>query len=203
MINPLGPQFPPLLQANAMQRPLCPVRTMESPEEWQPMRWLLVPPGTSGSTQIGRLRIWLANARIEELENKPLYRPLVNTNRCVVRFSWFYEWRHEADGGKQRFCISLREERPMLLPGLYRVATIEGAPCPTFTVCTMEAQGIMRHIHNSRLRQPVVVDEEGAAVWLDSTLSLDAARAEVLSRECSREFEPDPPLQRDLFGNLC
>ena len=89
--------------------------------------------------------------------------------------------------------LMLPGDTPMLLPGLYRVADLDGTPCPTFTVCTMEARGIMRFIHNSRLRQPVVVDEEGARAWLDASLPLPAARDVALAREQSGLFVPDPP----------
>lgn len=199
LLNPLGPEFPPYRQVNAMARPVVPVRTVENPDTWQPMRWLLIPPGVSDSKTLGTLKIWLANARIEELEQKPLFRPLVNGQRCIVRFSWFYEWRHDPQGGKSRYRVALRNGEPMLLPGLFRLATIDGAPYSSFAVCTMRARGIMRFIHNNRLRQPVVVDEKGADAWLDLKAPIATARETVLSHEQSGEFIPDPPLQRDLF----
>ncbi|TVR66579.1 MAG: hypothetical protein EA427_15960 [Spirochaetaceae bacterium] len=198
LINPLGDRFPPLLRANAMQRPLVPVRTVADPGQWQPMRWLLVPPGVSTAREVAGLKIWLANARIEELEQKPLFRPLLRQNRCVVRFSWFYEWRHEP-GGRTRtmYRLALSDGTAMVLPGLFRVAMIEGSACPTFTVCTMEARGIMRYIHNTTLRQPVVVDEQGAQAWLDESLPVAEARGAVLARERSADFVPDPPVRED------
>lgn len=200
LINPLGDRFPPIVQANAMQRPVAPVRTMDAPDRWEPMRWLLIPPGIRDSARLSTLRIWLANARVEELERKPLFRSLLAEHRCVARFSWFYEWRHEA-GTKTRYRVRLEDGTPMLLPGLYRLAAVDGVEYASFTVCTMEAQGIMRHIHNSRLRQPVVVDEDGASAWLNRTVPFEQARSETLRRELSVSFVPDPPIQEDLFGN--
>jgi putative SOS response-associated peptidase YedK len=42
-----------------------------------------------------KLKIYLANARVEEVETKKTYAPLMDTQRCVAVFSHFFEWRHE------------------------------------------------------------------------------------------------------------
>ena len=204
LINPLGAAFPPAPFVNAAARPVAPVLTCAEPEQFRPMRWLLVPPGITRTEDVKGLKIWLANARIEELEQKPLYRPLLKDHRCLVRFSWFFEWRWENPRGstKTRYRVLLPGPEPMLLPGVYRETEIDDRPCGTFTVCTMEARGVMRYIHNHALRQPVVVDEKAAAVWLDRTVPLDEARRAVIDGERSAEFTTDPPLQRDLFGDV-
>lgn len=191
VLNPLGAGFPPAPEVNAMARPVAPVLTMEHTTSFRPMHWLLVPPRISSTTELAGLKIWLANARIEELERKPLFRPLLPTGRCLVRFSWFFEWRHEPSGTKRKFRVFLPDSTPLLLAGLCHATTLDGRHYDSFTVCTMEARGIMRYIHNGKLRQPVVVDEEGAAAWLDPSYPIDRARECVVHGELSHRFESE------------
>lgn len=188
---PNVPDVPARAEVNAMARPLAPVRSMTG--DWQAMHWLLVPPWITRSADLKTVKIWLANARIEELEQKKLYKPLINAGRCLIRFSWFFEWRHEG-GRKHKYRVFLPGDTPLLLPGLWHRTTVDGDAYDSFTVCTMEAQGIMRYVHNSTLRQPVVVDEQGAAAWLDPEYNLDAAREAVLSRQQSNDFRTDPEI---------
>lgn len=167
---------------------------MDQPDRFQTMRWLLIPPWIERSDKLREVKIWTANARIEELEQKPLYRPLTATNRCVVAFTGFYEWRHEEDGTKTRYTLSFPEGQPMLLPGLFRRGTIDGMPYSSCTVCTMEAKGIMRYIHNSTLRQPVVLKPGDQERWIDPDLTLNEAREATLAAEASSQFVPDPAI---------
>ena len=181
-----------LPQVNAAARPEAPVCTMERPRQYRPIHWLLLPGNVATSADAAALKIWLANARIEELERKPLYRPLIHSNRCVVRLLWFYEWRHEGTR-RIKYRISLPEGAPLLVPGLWHRTTVDGAPCDSFTLCTMEARGVMRFIHNHGQRQPVVMDRTAAAVWLDEETSLEDARTHVVREELSHAFITDPP----------
>lgn len=184
--------FPHFLRQSAAARPVVPVLTMDRPQVFQPMRWLMVPPWISTSEELKGIKIWTANARIEDLERKKMYAPLTADRRCVVAFTGFYEWRHEGDGTKTRYCVTLPGKEPLLLPGLYRTGTIDGKPYTSCTVCTMEARGIMRYIHNSTLRQPVVLEPGKHSVWLDRNRSLGEAREGALELEASKRFVPDP-----------
>ncbi len=186
--------FPHFVFQSAAARPEVPVVTMDEPGRFSVARWLLVPPWVETNEKLKTLKIWTANARIEELEKKPLYRPLIDTRRCVVVFTGFYEWRHEPDGSKTRYLLKLPEDKPLALPGLCRTGTIDGEPYPSCTVCTMEAKGIMRYIHNSTLRQPVVTGKRGIEAWLDGSVSFDTARNAVIENELSGQFVADPPV---------
>lgn len=185
-----------------MARPVVPVLTMESPRSFTPMRWLMVPPWIDQSERLRDLKIWTANARIEDLERKKLYGNLTGTNRCLVLFAGFFEWRHEDNGGKTKYYLSLPDDYPMFLPGVYRVGEIDGEPYTSCSVCTMEARNVMRYIHNSAQRQPVVVDYGGNSeyptpgdLWLDSAVSLEDARRAVIGGERSAEFVTNPVIE--------
>jgi putative SOS response-associated peptidase YedK len=186
--------FPHFVFQNAAARPEVPVVTMDDPGRFGLARWLLVPPWIESAEKLKTLKIWTANARIEELQNKPLYRPLIESNRCIVVFTGFYEWRHEPDGSKTRYLLKLPEDKPLVLPGLYRRGMIDDEPYWSCTVCTMEAKGIMRYIHNSTLRQPVVTGRPGLEAWLDGSVSFYTARQTVLENELSGDFVAAPPV---------
>ena len=184
-------EFPFYEQISAMASPIFPVMTMENTEKLQPLHWLFTPPWFKTMDQLKTRKIWAADVRLEEAEQKKLYSPRIETGRCVAVFSHFWEWRHE---GKKRikYRLNLPEEQPMLLPGLYSKTTLDGGIWYSFGVCTMEARNVMRYIHNHALRQPVIVDPEASRFWLDKDVSFSEAREAVLEQEKSREFVTDP-----------
>lgn len=186
--------FPNFFRMSAAARPEVPVVAMENRSRFQTMRWLLVPPWVDSSDKLRGVKIWTANARIEDAETKKLYRPLIERQRCVVLFTGFYEWRHEKNGTKTRYFLTLPDDEPMLLPGFYRRGTIDGEAYASCTVCTMEARGIMRYIHNSTLRQPVVLRKTDIEPWLDPAVDFERARDETIAREASASFVPEPPV---------
>ncbi|NCN04274.1 MAG: SOS response-associated peptidase [Spirochaetales bacterium] len=209
--NPLP--FPSFEQINAMARPFMPVITMDAPDILQPLRWVLVPPKMRTSADLKNQKIWYANARIEELEDKPTYGPLTRDHRCILGISHFYEWRHEGSR-KIKFRVSLPEDTPLLIPGLWSESVVDEEVYRSFTLCTTEAQGLMRYIHNTALRMPVITSIEAARVWLDPGESLPKAREAVLGAEKSKNLitnpppgdlgptssgAPRPPLQPELF----
>src|SRR5512137_2477219 len=72
-----------------------PVIVRKEKDEIALMRWGLVPCWTKDS----RTALRSINARAESLEQKPLFRSLLKTGRCLVPASGFYEWKKE---GKQK-----------------------------------------------------------------------------------------------------
>ena len=57
----------------------------------KPMRWGLVPSWTDDKA------IWqrLINARAETLRERPSYKRLVSTQRCLIPADGFYEWKRQ------------------------------------------------------------------------------------------------------------
>ena len=142
------------------------------------MNWGLRPAWAkpSMSTQI--------NARVETAAEKPYFREAWRNRRCVVPADGYYEWQEFAGGdSKQPMYISLANERPMLLAGLY----VPGG----FAVITQEAVGDMAEIHS---RAPVVLPSERVSEWMGAK-SADAARS-VLASEYRLEVSCYPVSDR-------
>ncbi len=197
-------EFPLYDQISAMASPIFPVLTMEAPTKLQPLHWLFTPPWFKTMDQLKTRKIWAANVRLEEAEQKKLYRPRIERGRCAAVFSHFWEWRHEGKE-KIKYRIALPEDQPLLLPGLYSRTELDGGIWQSFGVCTMEARNVMRYIHNSALRQPVVIGPESARFWLDGNVPFNEARLALMEREKSSDFVTDPETSFgkpiELFGD--
>ncbi|MBQ1476967.1 MAG: SOS response-associated peptidase family protein [Erysipelotrichaceae bacterium] len=95
------------------------------------------------------LKSLLINARIESLEEKPLYRSM-KKNRCIVIANGFYEWKD-----KVKYHIS-KEDPHLYLAALYNDKD-------EFVILTGPAEDSMRDIHE---RTPVIFDRTGMLEYL-------------------------------------
>ena len=140
----------------------------EGVNELKPMKWGLVP-SWSPDTSIGNNMI---NARAETITEKPSYRRLVESNRCLIPADEFYEWRREGRG-KIPVWFHLKKKEPFAFAGLWDVwRDVEGEMLHTFTIITTVPNALLRRIHN---RMPVIFDALQAKQWLDPRLSTHTA----------------------------
>jgi putative SOS response-associated peptidase YedK len=196
--------FPEFDASNAKALPIFPVILGDEELRFELAHWLLVPPWVRDAEGLKKLKIYLANARVEEVETKKTYAPLMDTQRCAAVFSHFFEWRHEkgSTGGvkKVKHRVFRQDGEPLFMPGLFSRTTIEGEPYLSFTIFTMEARGIMRYIHNRALRQPLILGPEGARTWLEAGKPFAMAREDLYRQEIGGLItsEPKVPPQSEL-----
>lgn len=123
------------------------------------LRWGLVPSWTK-EDKIGASMI---NARAESLQDKPAFRKLLTTRRCLIPADGFYEWQQRA-GGKQPYRIVMKDGSPFAFAGLYDIWTDpQGNKLATCTIITTEPNSLMAEIHN---RMPVILQPAHEAEWL-------------------------------------
>ena len=105
------------------------------------------------------------NARKETIFEKVSYRRLIHSNRCVIVFDGFYEWKPEKSY-KQPYYITLNpeEEEPLKLAAIYDINTSKSQTVISFSILTMESMGPMSQIH---ARQPVWLSPLQVDQWLD------------------------------------
>jgi len=170
-----GPRF------NAAPTQLLPCILDEAPERIQLLRWGLIPKWAKDPT-IGYKMI---NARAETLAEKPAFRGLLRTRRCVALADSFFEWRREGKA-KQPLRIMFSDGAPFAFAGLWDEWTApDGTKVRSFTIVTTEANECVAPVHD---RMPVIMREEEARRWLDR--SIPAAEALALCRPRSgAEFE--------------
>ena len=100
----------------------------------------------------GRLVI---NARAETAAVRPLFRGSVQSRRCLIPASGFYEW----DSAKRKYLFTLPEGGPVYMAGLYDCR--EGLDC--YCILTTQANRSMRPIHP---RMPLILSGRLGRRWL-------------------------------------
>ena len=135
----------------------------ENLNEVRPMRWGLVP-SWAQDPSMGQGMI---NARAETLLEKPSFKQLVATRRCLVPADGFYEWRRE---GKRKvpMWIHLKNGEPFAFAGLwdYWRDPAGDKELYTFTIITTDPNALLRPIQN---RMPVMYDKEMGRQWLEES----------------------------------
>ena len=125
----------------------------------KPMRWGLIPSWAKDDKFGARM----INARIETLLEKPSYRNLVSSNRCIIIADGYYEWKKEGDR-KIPYYFKDPNNKLLTLAGLYDLwKHPDGYLLPSYTVITKEAQNDITIIHN---RMPVILPQKHLDEWL-------------------------------------
>jgi putative SOS response-associated peptidase YedK len=152
------------------------------------LTWGLVP---SWAKDI-KVGLRMTNARAETVLDKPAFAKAAASRRALVPAAGWYEWQAsptatDARGKprKQPFFIHHSDGSNLAMAALYefwRDSSIEDGDDPrawltTYTIITTAAEPGLDRIHD---RQPLVLEREDWAVWLDPRATdLDAVRAHL------------------------
>ena len=124
------------------------------------MKWGLVP-FWAKDPKIGHKMI---NARAETLTQKPSFKHLLKSKRCLVPSSGFYEWKR-IDKRKVPYYIGIKNSKIFSFAGLYdNWKDSVGNELKTFTIITTNSNNTLKPIHN---RMPVILEREFEEDWLD------------------------------------
>ena len=131
------------------------------------MRWGLVPFFTKKDVTPDHWKMF--NARSESVGERPAFRHLVSSHRCLVPLSGFYEWKKEEkslDGKKQPYYVHLTGNELLCMAGLWDVWTdVNGQRLFTYTILTTDSGNKLAWLHD---RMPVILrDEESRRLWLN------------------------------------
>jgi putative SOS response-associated peptidase YedK len=153
----------PLYFANGFQFPTWRIIT-DSPRIIK-MKWGLIPHWFQGNpTEIASKTL---NARIESISSKPSFNKLIESNRCIIPSSGFFEWQHR---GKDKVPYFIYDEKDSVLSmaGLWDeyLDPLTGSSIKSFTIITQEANVFMAKIHNVKKRMPLLLDEYSIACWM-------------------------------------
>ena len=123
------------------------------------LRWGLVP-SWAKDPGIGNR---LINARAETVAEKPAFRAAYRRRRCAILADGFYEWQAVAGGPKQPWFITVADQRPFLMAGIWE--HWEKGPEPLFTcaIITRQANAGMARVHH---RMPVILAAGALDAWL-------------------------------------
>ena len=112
---------------------------------------------------------------------KPAFKHLVGSRRCIIPADGFYEWRKQ---GKRKvpIWVYLTSRQPFGLAGLWDVwRKPDGGKVESFTIITTEPNELVRPVHN---RMPVILPPKTKSngLTLLEHLSLSQITVEALSR---------------------
>jgi putative SOS response-associated peptidase YedK len=166
-----------------------PVITVHERAEAVMMQWGLVPHWAKDITATHRP----INARAESLAEKPMFRELLRSQRCLVPASGFYEWKHE-NGRKVPFYIHIKDDPVFGLAGLWDVwRNPAGTTLQTYTIITTPPNELMAPIHN---RMPVILRQDDEMHWLSrGVLSAEEVK-QILSPYPAEGMEAFPVSER-------
>ena len=124
------------------------------------MHWGLIPSWSKDS----KFATNLINARIETVEEKPSFKGLINTSRCIVIASGYYEWV-QTDSGKQPYYIQ-GEDNVLPIAGLWT----RWNDTKSFTIITKSANSSVSNIHH---RMPLIIEKNLIESFLDHSIKFD------------------------------
>ncbi|MDG2387994.1 MAG: SOS response-associated peptidase [Planctomycetaceae bacterium] len=139
------------------------------------MHWGLIPPWSKDRKLAARM----INARAETVSQKPSFRDSFQRQRCLIPADGFYEWKDVGEKYKQPYHITLTDEQPIAMAGLWSEWTdpVSHETIESCTVITTAANSLMRELHE---RMPVILSRESWDVWLDPNLSEDESSRAAL-----------------------
>lgn len=126
------------------------------------LRWGLVPSWAKDDKNASKL----INARAETLLEKPSFKDLISSRRCIIPTDGFYEWKKQPNG-KQPMRIVMSDSSIFSMAGLYDIwMDADGKRHSTCTIITTTPNRLMEDIHD---RMPVILRPEDEAEWLSRT----------------------------------
>jgi len=143
--------------ANGFLRPTWPI--ISQSEEIQYMQWGLVPNWFKGENN--KIALMTLNCRTETADSKTSFKHLINSRRCIITSSGFFEWQHLGKEKKPYYIYS-PETKIISIAGLWdsNLSNLTGEVQNTFTILTTEANEFMSEIHNSKKRMPLFLNSD-------------------------------------------
>jgi putative SOS response-associated peptidase YedK len=159
------PEQQPIYFASAFTFPFWRIITKEN--DIKLMRWGLVPTWFTGANELEIAKTTF-NARIETLSEKASFKLLVNSSRCIIPSTGFFEWKHENKQKIPHF-IYPTNDSVFSMAGLYDswMNPNSNEVLNSFTIITSEANDFMAEIHNSKKRMPLILNAKDEENWLN------------------------------------
>ena len=126
------------------------------------MHWGLIPSWSKNS----KFATNLINARIETIKEKPSFKGLINTSRCIVIASGYYEWV-QTDSGKQPYYM-YGEDKVLPIAGLWTRWNNSNS----FTIITKSANSNISNIHH---RMPLIIEKNHIKSFLNHSIEFDSS----------------------------
>ncbi len=171
--------FEPSSEINGFAFNWVPIRTNVDSKQMRLGKWWLMPSWEKEWSP--KLRNTL-NTTVEKIEEQRSVCFKYQENHATLLVDGFYEWQHVAsvnkkgkkEVDKRRHLIMTTSGAPFQLACLYSDWYYPdiGATIKTVSILTRPANSLMAHIHNTKKRMPVILDNEMADNWLNNHLEV-------------------------------
>jgi putative SOS response-associated peptidase YedK len=148
------------------------------------MRWGLVP---FWGGKEGAKPPLMINARVEGVQQKPMFRDALARRRCLVPADGFFEWKKQGKT-KQPMWIHPKDGGVFAFAGLWAKAKTDAGDVRSFAIVTGPPNELVAPIHD---RMPVILDRSVWDAWLDPSLPPEAAR-ELLAVPPDEDWVAEP-----------
>jgi putative SOS response-associated peptidase YedK len=164
-------EFSPIYHANGFNHSPLPIITADKADTIQLYHWGLIPHFIKTKADAMKLSNQTLNAVGETVFEKPSFRSYIPKKRCLVLATGIYEWMHQ---GKEKYPhhIYLKDQKPFAFAGIYSHWTdpVSQEVFKTYSILTTEANPLMKRIHNSKERMPVILHPDLERKWLNQDL---------------------------------
>ncbi len=131
------------------------------------------------------------NARAESLAEKPMFRPLLASRRCLVPASGFFEWKKEGKW-KVPFWFRFPDEPLFSFAGLFDTwQEPDGKHLSTYTIITCRPNALVAKIHD---RMPVVLSRKNEERWISDGPIPSGSLGEIARSLSGRGYGDGPGL---------
>lgn len=120
--------------------------------------WGFIPATAKDTRSVFRYKTTVAKS--VDVFEKPTWKDVIRTQRCLVPANGYYEWRKTING-KRPFYVQVRDQPLIAMGGVYSIWTdAEGVEHGTFAIVTIGDDS-----HTGR--SPVVIPKELEGDWLN------------------------------------
>lgn len=153
--------------------------------------WGLEFPWMLNNKDYKKIKFQHLNARAETIFEKKSYKEVIIQHRCLIPSTGFFEWR-EFNKKKYPYFIHLKNRELFSFAGIYNIILLNDTQQTlfSFSMVTTEANDLMKKIHNTKHRMPLILHRKDEKKWIDNTLN---------KSEISQLLIPYPAHKMDAF----
>ena len=166
--EPIMDDFEPLYLANGFEHPNLSVLINKEGLCLERMQWGLMNNWNKPYAEMLKASNNTLNAKSETIFSLPSFKGNILSNRCVIPVDNFFEYKHVGKD-KLPYAIHPKSQPFFNLAGIYSLYqdSLDDVWHSSFSICTTHANVLMSDIHNTKFRQPVIIDNEQINAWLD------------------------------------
>ncbi|MCY3411091.1 MAG: SOS response-associated peptidase [Candidatus Heimdallarchaeota archaeon] len=104
------------------------------------------------------------NLRSDKIFEMKTSRKLIESGRCIIPASGFFEWRNEK-GKKIPYHFQIKEEEIIAFAGLYNTWEKGEKNITSCTIITTDANEVVSEVHS---RMPVILNKKDESTWISN-----------------------------------